>query len=308
MCTKWILALGAALLLGCSSVGGGQQQGHRQHEGGRFGSISVPVHLIKTEDQVRYLVEHYWDDVDLMTAFSEDEEVELKLADYIGLVQSLPDGLERSSLIVPLRKSSAQTLLPLLDLFKTYLYDAGSPLVSDDYFAQVLEWSISSPRLSAEAQTDARRLLERMRLNRIGETATDFVYTKLDGSKHRLISETAPCTLLVFATEGCYSCHDALGSIAANAQLRADVDRGDIGVLVVYVQISREGYEAELPSLPNWVASGYDATGEILDKPLYDIKASPTVYVISRSGKVLAKDLAPERLPSLSVKSFTNND
>lgn len=309
-CSLWmaVLPLLCFSLMSCTSSHSAKQAGGR--DTAVLSRPTVPIHIFEPEEQARYLVEHYWEDVDLSHPLGEDEELnlEVRLADYVGLVQSLPPQEQAHHLLVPLSKSGEATLISLLTMYRRLLYEAGSPLVSDECYAPILEWCVATPKLSQEFQLQAQSLLERVRLNCEGSPASDFIYTQLDGSRHRLLYEKAPHTLLVFATANCSVCHDALRSIAQSRTIQDDVRAGNLGVLVVYVQTAREEYEEEQASLPEWVRSGYDATGEILDKPIYDIKASPTIYIISRSGKVVAKDLAPERLPSLSAKSIMNHD
>lgn len=309
MFSRWASSLLCFALLGCISPNAGGRNAESRQDNLRFPKPSVPIHIDAPEQQARYLVEHYWDAVDLRQPLSEGEEEELEhhIVDYIGLMQSFAQENYADQLLIPLKKASEEMLLRVLSIYKTYLYDAGSQIASDEYYNTVLQWCITSPKLSKELQEQARGLLERLRLNVVGEQAKDFVYTKVDGSKHRFVNETAPYTLLVFATAHCQTCHNTLQAISGNKQLQADVLRGDLGILVVYIQTSPQEYEGEQAELPEWISSGYDASGEILDKPLYDIKASPTIYIVSRSGKVVAKDLAPELLPSFSIKSINNN-
>lgn len=298
------------LLLGCAPRGAARFGAEAGGDSLRLPRPTVPIHITSPEGVARYLVSHYWDAADLRSPLTEDDELllEARLVDYIGLVQSLPPEEATDWLLAPLRRSSDATLLPLLSLYKTYLYDSGSPMVSDACYEGILSWCLETPRLSRELQTAARNLLERVRLNPVGGAVSDFIYTKVDGSRHRLVNQTAPHTLLVFATAHCHTCHKALEQIGENEQLRADVARGDLGVLVVYIQTSPEAYAEEASGLPDWITSGYDASGAILDKPLYDIKVSPTLYVINRAGKVVIKDLDPERLPTLTTRSISNND
>lgn len=307
---QWISSLCCLAFLSCASPSGDGRGREQGQDSLRFPELSLPIHLMAPQEQARYLVEHYWDDVDLNRPFSDEEveDLERKLADYIGLIQSLSAMDYTEQLLVPLKRSSEATLIPILSAYKTHLYEAGSLLASDEYYAHILQWCISSPKLTKELQTQAQGLLERVLLNRVGQEANDFVYTKIDGSKHRLLNEIAPYTLLVFATADCPSCHGLLRQISESKQLRQGVDTGDLGVLVVYVQTTQQDYKEEQAMLPDWMSSGYDASGDILDRPLYDIKASPTIYIISRSGKVVAKDVAPEYLSSWSVKSINNND
>lgn len=265
----------------------------------------LPINLHKAEEQAAYLVEHYWDGAILPDSLkpTELQYLEDAVVDYLGLTQSLPEAEALRYVLTPLEKSSGNTLISILSIYWTYLYSGDSPLASDNLYRPVLEWAIHTPKLSRVYQEQAKALLERINMNQIGDDVSNFIYSKLDDSKHHLRNQTAPKTLLLIGMPQCPSCQRAIEALSENVSLQRDIQSGELSVLFIYIQCSAEEFVEDASRLPDWIQAGYDYSGEILNKPLYDIKASPTIYLFNRAGKVLYKDLHPERLSTLTLIS-----
>lgn len=268
-------------------------------------TLAIPNNIYDPQEQAAYLVEHYWNGIVLSDSLGsrKKEYLEQAIVDYIGLLQSLPKKHYGARILTPLELSSGNTLLSILSIYRSYLYEPNSPLTSDYYYRLILEWAIQTPKISTSYQIQAKELYARLNMNAVGESASNFIYTKLDGGKLHLLNQTYPQTLVLFGTPGCPSCHSVIESFSNNIELQHRIKQGEIGILFIYIQCSLEEFTAEASNLPQWIESGYDESGEILNKPLYDIKASPTIYLINRAGKVIGKDLTLDRLNELILST-----
>lgn len=253
---------------------------------------SPPEYITSAEEQARYMIRHFWDRIDLSSRdlLSDREAYEEAIANYLGLLTSFKSHEMREELLHPLNNLVKEPLLHTLGLYRKYLYEADSPMLNEDFFRIVLEWAIASPRVERPHQDEASVLLALINKNKVGDQATDFLYTTEAGQIQRLSYISTPYTLVIFASSGCASCRDVLryaSSLKELAELHAS---GKLTMLVVYIGDTSAEELAQETTVPRWAIKATDTSGEITQAPLYDIKASPTCYLLGRSRRVLLKD------------------
>lgn len=263
----------------------------------RLERIQIPLHLQSAQEQARYLLAHFWDRTNLTdSTLVAEESVEEAFADYCGLLTSFPAEQVAAEILYPLNQSDGKVLLYALSMYHRYLYQGGSPAMSDEHYRHVLHWAIRSPKVQAAHQEQARLLLDLLDKNAIGTPYTDLIYTSLDGSQHRLRHLKAPRTIVVFSTPDCPSCGHTLEELLAAPHISQGLESKQIGIFVLYLQCTSAQYQSVAPQLPESIDTGHDAEGHVLGQQLYDIKASPTIYLLERGGKVLLKDATPRQI------------
>lgn len=285
---KFILhSLGICLLLLGASCASKQEQSGRR--------IPPPeAHLTTAKEQALHYIKHYWTQVNLesdSTLLSPKSQLRDLMEDYCGLLSSFPAEEVTEAILTPLKRSSSELLPHMLELYRQELYINASIYSSEDHYQSVLEWSIRSPSVPLYLQQRATSELELLKKNRVGTKATDFIYTLPDSTGRRLSYLNSPYNMLIFASPGCPSCSMVLEDIAQSKEMEALVKSKQLHILVVYVMVNdpdEVGMHAE--ELPEWFEVGYDANNQILENQLYDIKASPTIYLLDRQSKVLLKD------------------
>lgn len=251
-----------------------------------------PEHLTSANEQAKYMIKHFWDKIDLTAKdlLASHDAYEEAIANYLGLLTSFEVNEVKQELLYPLNNLVGEPLLHTLNLYRKYLYEADSPILNEDLYRIVLEWAIKSPRVEKANQEEASILLTLINKNKVGEQASDFVYTTESGQEQRLSYISTPYTFVVFATSGCSSCRDALRYISSLKDLAELQASGQLTMLVVYIGGASSENLLQETYVPSWAIKARDTHGAITEKPLYDIKASPTCYLLGRSRKVLLKD------------------
>lgn len=256
-----------------------------------------PLHLQRPEQKARYMLDHFWDKMDFAdTTLIRHPAMEFAFADYCGLLTSFSADEVEGALLRPLEKSEGSMLLFVLSMYRTLLYEAASPIMSEAHYRTILKWAIRSPKVAAAYQEQARLILELLDKNSVGSQATDFIYTTTEGTQRHLKHQKAARTLLVFATPDCPTCSHWLEQLEQAPIIAESIGAGRLGVLVIYLQSSEEQFMQATSNLPSHYEAGYDAEDKIMSAQLYDIKASPTIYLLERGGKVLLKDATRERI------------
>lgn len=289
----FVCGLGLSILGGCKPSGRAvlAEQGHN--------SSIPPVHIDNPREGLSYMINHYWDDVNLTdtTLLSNAPMLEGVVADYLGLLVSAdaPESF-RLRILYPLETVPIAYVPKVLDIYRQYLYDPGAPLESEEVFKIVLAWAEASPKVPEGYQVASREILRLLRLNEVGSEATEIVYTSPEGGKRRLSRVLEPYTLLFFGTYGCEVCATTYDYLTKHPVVRQLAEKKKLRLLYIYVQDDPERpLEALSPEL-GWVETGRDTDGQITGVPLYDIKSSPTLYLLDKQKTVLLKNAS---LPQL---------
>ncbi len=257
---------------------------------------NVPSSITKADEQALYMLQHYWDKFDFSDnlILKDTEGFEEYLANYFSLLSSLDFSQAKEFVLYPLKKSLGSILKEELLLYRKYFYEADSPMTNNEIYELVLKWVLTTPRTNEVQKEEARLLLKVITKNKVGTKATDFIYQKADKTKHHLHNLLAPYSLLVFAKSDCLTCETFVEQLDGNEALKDELERLKLDIVLIYLDAQEA--EENLAKLPKWIISGVDIEGVILQKQLYDIKATPTFYLLRRGGEVLLKETYPDEV------------
>lgn len=237
---------------------------------------------------------HYWDNFDFQDtiALKNPDIGEQRLVDFIARIPKFPDSI--SSRTIKHMLSKAKPFPTSFGFFKKqyehYLYDPNSPMRNDLYYKPVLEFLLDSCQLSESDKYIYSAQLALVRKNNIGSQAIDFEFQIPAGGKRNISSVHAPFVLLFFYEPGCPHCETAIGELRSSTGFSQLVDKGILNVLAIYALGDHNVWKAYQSHIPaNWT-NGFDSSKQVLAKGLYDIRASPTIYLLDKDKKVLLKD------------------
>jgi hypothetical protein len=126
--------------------------------------------------------------------------------------------------------------------------------------------------------------------NRLGQPANDFRYTLASGASGTLYGLQAEYVLLFINNPGCAMCREIREAITSSPMLSEMIERGRLKVLALYPDedlTEWRDYRDHIPA--SWI-NAYDAGARISKEELYDLKAIPSMYLLDRDKRVLAKD------------------
>lgn len=287
----------ALAIAGCSGNGGNAEKTASVVEAAAPGELplpAVPDELLTIEERAGYLALHFWDGMDfadkrlsLDTAF-----VEQNFVNFISVIPSATEADAEEAFSVMLRRASAEpaALQLLRSTAESYLNHPNSPMRDEAVYIVYLRALLSSGMLGEADRVRADYALECAMKNRPGTQAADFRFAVRGGGESTLhgAAAQADVTLLMFYDPECEHCKEFMER-AASVQLRPGVQ-----ILAIDAEDDRDAWERTSDNLPAAWAVGYALT-RILDEELYTLPASPTIYLLDRSGSVIAKDADPER-------------
>lgn len=259
----------------------------------------IPQHIQLTQERAQYLLKHFWDKKNLAdTTLIGRKEIEQNYMDYCGLLVSFPAESVKEYIVYPLEQNHGEMLLYTLSIYQSMLHNTNSPVASEDHYRYVLEWATRSPKIKDLHQEKAKNLLSLINKNRVGYTVEDFIYTKIDGSRHHLRNFRSARTLLILISTNNPTHTELINQIADQPDIAKLLKNKQLDIKVIYLQTSVEQFISDSQQLPQAFEAGHDAENKILTDQLYDIKPYPTMYLIDHKGQVLLKDVSLEQLES----------
>lgn len=264
----------------------------------RYTRPEIPQMMTDPQQRASYYVKHYWDGYSLAdTAFIRSDDTEQLFSDFIGALQYVAPEESGTALkrMMSRMEEDSTAYSRFCSLSEKYLYDPNSPMRSEEYFIPILEQMIDSERLTEYEKLRPADQLEQAHKNRPGMTATDFSYLTPKGKAERMSDLKADYTLLFFYDPDCSNCREyehILSQIPAFLDMQ---EKGILRVLAVYPDDNEEEWLLKSSMMPRGWIVGWDKQGEIRNKTLYEIRATPTMYLLDKQKKVILKDASLER-------------
>ncbi|MVZ65299.1 DUF5106 domain-containing protein [Sphingobacterium sp. DK4209] len=253
-----------------------------------------PEKLTAKEDQLNYVFEHYWDNFNFSdtTKILNPDYGEQALVNYVAMFPAMP--VEKVNEGMEDFLDQAKQEQKGFDYFKqkldSYLFDPNSPMRSDLFYEPVLVYYTSSDKVSADEKMRYRILLDLVRKNKVNSIATNFQFKTKIKPVNSLTDFQSPLTLLFFYEPGCSNCEEVIGQLKQQESINKMIADKKFQILAIYPEGSLEiweDYAAQIPS--NWI-NGVDENQVVLNTGLYDLKASPTIYLLDKDKRVILKD------------------
>lgn len=272
---------------------------------------SIPDTLRDATERGRYLLLHYWDNVDFNDTLQvKDADItEQGFVNFIDLIPRVTEltvrtgtaGDSISTDFPPFVKEAVGRFIKRAfedatskeifeKLVEHYLDDPNSPMRNDRVYALVL--SEASDLLEA-SEAERERLAYKLRnvsKNQEGSVATDFTFVDRQGKRHRLSDYRNKPVVLYFYDPDCENCHRITAELKKSEALKK------MTVLAIYPDDDTDNWRRKPQVFPqNWL-DGYSPKGEITAKTLYYIQATPSIYLLDVDNRIVLKDTEPDKL------------
>lgn len=238
---------------------------------------------------------HFWDKFDMNdTAQVKNPDIgEQQLANFIDLLSKTPDSTMRDKavdLMLDKAKSNRPSFDHFIKLYERYLYDGNSPMRNDIVYESVLRYLIKTDLLSDLEKEAYRPIYKLILRNKVGQPAEDFNYELANGKKQKLSQTKAKYTFLIFYDPECSHCKETIHQLRDTPELVQLFEQRQVQVLAIDPWGDRNKWKNYMPEISEKWINGFDSESKILSFNLYDLKASPTIYLLDENKKVLLKD------------------
>ena len=236
------------------------------------------------------------------------DQLEQAFATWCGLLDMVPlETAEKASEHLFDRIAACEAADTASNIFERmneiadkYLYDPNSPLRNEDYYRPFVEARSRSELVSPEMRGADAVTARNCSLNKVGTKAADFRFSDSRGHSYTLYGIKAAKTLLFFSNPGCNACKSIIESLKAYPEMEPMIASGELAVLNIYIDEDLAEWYNYMPIYPTSWYNGYDPDYAIRTDRLYDVRAIPSLYLLSRDKTVLMKDAPTEKvLPAI---------
>lgn len=259
-------------------------------------NTSVVQNQVQT--QASEAVIHFWDNLnfhDEKLAISP-EYGEQNFVNFINLFPSTDDESISKGIHSLIHKSSVSSKVRLYyeELLNRYLYDVNSPFYNESYYIIALKVLIASEDVTQTHKTKYNTLLKIANQNRVGTKATDFTFYA-NGKTQTLYNLQKDFIILFFYEPTCSSCKESIAILRNSDKINLALNDKAM-ILALYPDGNKDIWEKNSSNIPSTWTNGIDLEQKILKKGLYDLKASPTIYLIDKSKNVILKDTSIDQI------------
>lgn len=249
----------------------------------------IPETIAQPEARLSYLLNHFWDNYQFSDTTQVNKDLgEQGFADFLNLL-----GYGNDEIIDQATKkfydhafSSRWGKTHYSQLINHYLDNPNSPLRNDGIYVHFLR--NIRPYFANDAAIRERYAfkLKQAKKNLPGQPATDFSYTERSGKQGKMSGIQAKFTLLFFHDPDCENCKRIMPLAVQESLLQ----RQDLKVLLIYADKDYDAWKKDIHAYPaNWI-DAYSPNGEIMQKLLYFVPATPSFYLLDADKKVILKD------------------
>lgn len=300
--TYYMLVAVAALMVSCIDTKNQKEESDdagvvRYELGTRQLDVDFDIYNIVTVEEFNEAIDRYWDGFDFgcgeRVAEYDTVQVMQVFADYVSYINVGAERERRDSLLRGLMHR-AESSRPVLDFFayvaEGVLHDPNSPLRNDELYIPILEVLVESPLYDEYDRIAPAYDLELARKNRIGEVATDIVYTLASGKQGRLHGIDAEYIVLMFSNPGCPMCREIIEQITSSPMLNEMMENDLLEVVSLYPDADLEAWHAHLSDMPSGWINGYDKGMRLTEERSYNLQAIPALYLLDSEKRVIIKD------------------
>lgn len=260
--------------------------------------IPTPPDSLDGTARIAWMAGHYWDSVDLRDTLwlTDTASLEQSFATWSWMLQHVPaqDASRMVSGFVSGLAEDRGMLYKVMSMAESYYDDPNSPYRAEELWISALEAFLAVPGLPQERIIRPEWQLKSAMKNRPGTTAADISGYLPNGGRAGLSDFRGKTVILLFYEPGCPECARTERYIRQSPVLGPAIITGRIKVLAVYPGDDRGLWEEHLPEFPSsWTVV---MSPDVYSRLDYVVRATPTLYLIDRSGTVLLKDVSAETL------------
>ncbi|PKP00229.1 MAG: hypothetical protein CVU13_01595 [Bacteroidetes bacterium HGW-Bacteroidetes-8] len=264
-----------------------------------FKLTEIPAVITEPTARAEYLAKHFWDGTDFMDSsiILITDRLNAHYSNYIQHLYRCSESTAKESLkkfISSALNGNEGVKSYILSIVEASLYDPNSIIRNETAYIWVLESLVESTKIDEISKERYSSQLTLALKNRPGTKAMDFEYITTTGKEMTLSKTKGDYTLLMFYDPDCQACSKALDFIDKSEAI------GKMGARLNKIAI----YTGE--DITKWFHTAgkfnsgwrvaHDKEMAISVNKLYDIRPSPSLYLLNKEKIVLLKDVTPEDL------------
>lgn len=259
-----------------------------------FSLPDIPTILHSPEAKAEYIGEHYWDNFDFAdTAYIHLPDImEQAIVNFMHLMLRVPQEVAENSISNLYTKATPYPVMLryFWETMSRYWNNATSPMKNEEMFITLCQLIEKHPKVEEALKQRAIHAGKLAAKNRVGQFATDFLYTLSSGKQGRLSQIKADYTLVFFYDPDCDICTESKNQMKQSLILNQMLQSGMLKILTVYPDEDIALWRNRLVDMSGKWINAYDKEQVLARDLLYDLSSIPSFYLLDKEKKVLLKD------------------
>lgn len=251
---------------------------------------TAPESLPTMTDKSNYLMEHFWDAMNLKSQTPVDQNllneafrvysVPMRFADKAKVTASadkLIKGLEKNPVL----------LLQFTKAAEEALYGPRAEAWIDEIYVKFISALVKNKKVPDSRKPKYQKQLNSLEKTITGMTAPEFKFTNKDGREATYFPMSTP-TMIIFCNPKIPDWRMTRLTMETNLKLKQAIDKGQINIIFI-VPDDLADWKEETSNYPgNWTVGYAPGVGET-----YDFRLAPSIYIIDSEGKIVMKNITP---------------
>lgn len=258
----------------------------------------APENMLSLEEKSNYLVEHFWDRLDIKSKTVSQHALDdafgvyttaMRFADREDVLKSINNLLKRI-------KKNPTLLTQMTKAAEDNLYGKMADIYSDEAYIPFLKAAVSNKKIPKIRKGRWEMQLKQLENSRKGAVLPSFPIEERKGGTGEFIPRHK-MTILEFGDPGCDDCRFSRLTLETDSELRKLVDSEQVEVAFIIVSPD-EGWKEEVKDYPEkWLVAASEGIDDLID-----IRQSPTFYVLDAEGKIVDKNISASQAARLATE------
>lgn len=260
-----------------------------------FKMVEIPSVITDNDLRLKFLLNHYWDNLDLKDtiATANPANIQEPFRAYLNVLAS-SDFESATESIVNLagkvKVSHIKIVTCFMEIFEKSLYDPNSLYKSEEIYLAVVNEMQEGTNFPFELKEKLSFQSKNLNKNRINTKAANINFITPEGKLSSLYNVKSAYILLFFYQPDCHSCNLTAEQMKRSPILLNALDK--IKVVAVYTGNNEELWKDYNKNLSKEWIVGFDLKQEVVNNLIYDIRSSPSIYLLDANKTILLKDVS----------------
>lgn len=255
----------------------------------------IPDSIQTLTGRCNYQARHFWDFCDLKRAFSSKSRMADEFKGWLEILQMADADTAVTSLKAFMGKLEKQPkdMLFLADVAEGELYSDTAKAWVDELYIPIAEAVAGNKRIDKASKARYDHQARILKNSLPGRRIPSIPYTRLDGTKGDVATDSAQVVVLFINDPECSDCFMARVRLNADVNTSQLIDEGVVKVISLSAVEPDEDWKKEAASYPStWVV----AANPDVDLTMDMRGGTPSFYILDRNHKIRFKHLTADQV------------
>lgn len=261
----------------------------------------APETLTTLVDKSNYLIECFWDPMDLKSTTAVDQNAlndAMKVYSVPMRWADLPKAEAAIDKLIAKLSKNPTLLTQFTKAAEEVIYGPRAEYWVDAVYVKFLDAFLKNKKIPAARKTKYEKQFASISNTLIGQKAPTFDFTGRKGKAEKYMPMSTP-TIIIFGNPTQPDWRMARLRMETSVPLRQAVEQGKLNILYI-IPFQMENWEKETDNYPTqWIVGTAPTIGDIID-----LRADPSVYYIGSDGNIVLKNAPLESAVNEALKNI----